>query len=66
MFYIYIKSNIYIIFYSIATLRPLPTCNTLESFAMITGTTDKVFEEPEKFAVQLIAQDEPAEDKPEM
>jgi len=33
---------------------------------MITGTTERVFEAPEKLAVQLIAHEEPAEDRPEM
>ena len=57
---------IFYFIYSIAILRAFPTCKTLESLAMITGTTDRVFEAPEKLAVQLIAQDEPAEDRPEM
>ena len=67
MFYIYIKSNIISFFiYSILTLRPFPMCNTLDSFAIITGTTDKVLLAPSKLAVQLIAQEEPAEERPEI
>lgn len=45
---------------------PLPTCKTLESLAIITGTTERVLEAPEKLAVQLIAHEEPAEERPEI
>ena len=58
-----------IIFYFIYSTEidlPFPTCNTFDNLAMITGTTDKVLEAPEKLAVQLMAQDEPAEDNPEI
>ena len=49
-----------LLFYSTDICLPAPMWRTFDIFATIIGTTDNVFEEPEKVAAQFTAQDEPA------
>jgi len=52
--------------YSTYIARPLPMLRTRDSLAIITGTTKTSLAVPENSQVQLIAQEEPEEERPEI